>query len=131
MTSTTTQADAVEIQRGLDLLAVPGGVAEIRGLHVPAGRGKPCVVAGYFSDLDKAAQAAAATAAKPNAPAPSATGNGQFQSRLDVGRWLTDRGLPHHPLKHHRCPLDGVAFPSARVGRPVGSAVAAGLIGHG
>jgi hypothetical protein len=40
-------------------LAVPGGVVEIRGLHVPTRRGKSSTVAGYFSDLDRAAQAAA------------------------------------------------------------------------
>ena len=64
MSSTTTPAkqaaDVDEIRRALDLLTVPGGVVEIRGLHVPTGRGKPCTVAGYFLDLDKAAEAAAA-----------------------------------------------------------------------
>ncbi len=47
-------ADIAEIRRALDLLTVPGGVVEIRGLHVPTGHGKPCTAAGYFTDLDKA-----------------------------------------------------------------------------
>ena len=38
---------------------MPGGVVEIRGLHVPTRHGKATTVAGYFSDLDLAAQAAA------------------------------------------------------------------------
>ena len=54
-------AHVAEIRRALDLLAVPGGVVEIRGLDVPARYGKPCTVAGYFDDLDQAAQAASAT----------------------------------------------------------------------
>ena len=37
-------------------------------------------------------QAVAATAAKPTAPAPRQTATGNT-SRLDVGRWLTDRGV--------------------------------------
>ena len=53
------QADVAEIRRALDLLAVPGGVVEIRALKIP-GRGKPHSAAGYFTDLDKAAEAAAA-----------------------------------------------------------------------
>ena len=59
MTTTAPQADVAEIRRALDLLAVPGGIVEIRAPDVPIGRGKPITVAGYFSDLDKAAQAAA------------------------------------------------------------------------
>ena len=51
-------ADATEIRRALDLLT--DGLIEVRGLHVPAGRGKPIIVAGYFDDPDKAARAAAA-----------------------------------------------------------------------
>ena len=43
----------------IELLTKPGGVVEIRGLHVPTGRGKPCTVAGYFDDCDPAAEAAA------------------------------------------------------------------------
>ena len=49
---------AAEIRLALEVLAVPGGVVEIRGVDVPTGRGKPCIVAGYFTDLDKAADAA-------------------------------------------------------------------------
>ena len=52
-------ADVAEIRRALDLLTVPGGVVELRAVDVPEGRGKPITVAGYFDDLDKAAQAAA------------------------------------------------------------------------
>ena len=57
MAEPTTQADT--IRQALDILADPGSVVEIRGLHVPSSRGKPSTVAGYFSDLDKAAKAAA------------------------------------------------------------------------
>ena len=57
---TTPPADVAEIRRTLNLLAVPGGVLEIRGLHVPTGRAKPCTVAGYFTDGDEAAKGAAA-----------------------------------------------------------------------
>jgi len=53
------QADIAEIRRALDLLAVPGGVVEIRALKIP-GRGKPHGAAGYFLDRDKAAEAAVA-----------------------------------------------------------------------
>ena len=53
------KADVAEISRALDLLTVPGGVVEIRGLKIP-GRGKPYGAAGYFLDLDKAAEVAAA-----------------------------------------------------------------------
>jgi hypothetical protein len=53
------KADVAEIRRALDLLSARGGVVEIRALHVPIGRGKPITVAGYFTDLDKAAEAAA------------------------------------------------------------------------
>ncbi len=60
---TKTTADVAEIRRALDLLAVPGGVVEIRAVDVP-GRGKPCTVAGYFDERDKAAQAAAALDAR-------------------------------------------------------------------
>ncbi len=56
-TAAGTQADAT--RQALDLLAVPGGVVEIRGLHVPTRHGKAMTVAGYFSDLNQAAQAAA------------------------------------------------------------------------
>lgn len=56
-TTASTQADT--IRQALDLLALPGGVVEIRGLHVPARYGKGMTVAGYFSDLDPAAEAAA------------------------------------------------------------------------
>jgi hypothetical protein len=60
MTATTAkpQADVAEIRRAFNLLTVPGGVVEIRGVKVP-GQGKPHIVGGYFTDLDKAAQAAA------------------------------------------------------------------------
>ena len=51
-------ANVAEIRRALDLLTVPGGVVEIRGVDVPGG--KPHIVAGYFDDLARAAQAAAA-----------------------------------------------------------------------
>jgi hypothetical protein len=54
-----TASPANSIRQALGILADPGSVVEIRGLHVPTGRGKPSVVAGYFSDLDKAAEAAA------------------------------------------------------------------------
>ena len=54
------QADLAEIRHALDLLAVPGGVIEIRALDVPAKYGKPITAAGYFIDRNKAAQAAAA-----------------------------------------------------------------------
>ena len=57
------QADLAEIRRALELLAVPGGVVEIRALKIP-GRGKPHSAAGYFTDLDAAAQAAAALDAR-------------------------------------------------------------------
>jgi hypothetical protein len=57
-------ADVAEIRRTLDLLVVPGGVVEIRGLDIPAAYGKPYTVAGYFTDMDKAAKAAAALDAK-------------------------------------------------------------------
>jgi hypothetical protein len=57
MVDTTTQADVAEIRRALDLLTAPGGVVEIRALKIP-GRGKPHMAAGYFTDLDKAAEAA-------------------------------------------------------------------------
>lgn len=56
MHETTTNTEA--IRQALDLLTVPWGVVELRGLHVP-GRGKPCTVAVYFTDLKKVAQAAA------------------------------------------------------------------------
>jgi hypothetical protein len=56
-------ADVAEIRRALDLLAVPGGVVEIRGLKIP-GRGKPGSAAGYFLDWGKAAEAAAALDAR-------------------------------------------------------------------
>ena len=52
------QADAAEIRRALDLLAVPGGMVEIRALKIP-GRGKPYNSAGYFSDMSKAVLSAA------------------------------------------------------------------------
>jgi hypothetical protein len=52
-------ADVAKIRRAIDLLTVPGGVVEIRGLDVPARYGKPLTVAGYFTDLNKAAEAAA------------------------------------------------------------------------
>jgi hypothetical protein len=58
MLTSEQQADVAEIRRALDLLTVPGGVFEIRALKLP-GRGKPLTAAGYFLDLDKAAQAAA------------------------------------------------------------------------
>jgi hypothetical protein len=61
--TTGPQVDLAEIRRALDLLTVPGGVVEVRGLKVP-GRGKPYTVAGYFLDRDKAAQAAAALDAR-------------------------------------------------------------------
>ena len=57
-TNGTVAADPAEIRRALDLLAVPGGVVEIRGIKIP-GYGKPFPAAGYFTDPDKAAQAAA------------------------------------------------------------------------
>ena len=57
-------ADVAEIRRALDLLPIPGAVVEIRALDTPTGRGKPVTVAGYFLDLDKAAQAAAALDAR-------------------------------------------------------------------
>ena len=66
MTRTTapkTTADLAEIRRALDLLTVPGGVVEIRALKIP-GRGKPHSAAGYFLDLDKASEAAAALDAR-------------------------------------------------------------------
>ncbi len=57
------KADVAEIRRTLDLLAVPSGVVEIRALKIP-GRGKAYNAAGYFTDLDKAAEAAAALDAR-------------------------------------------------------------------
>ncbi len=63
--STDPAADVAEVRRGLDLLNVPGGVVEIRALKIPQqGRGKPFTAAGYFTDLDKAAQAAVALDAR-------------------------------------------------------------------
>jgi hypothetical protein len=56
--STEPAADPAEIRRALDLLAVPGGVVELRAIKIP-GHGKPHNAAGYFTDLDTAAQAAA------------------------------------------------------------------------
>jgi hypothetical protein len=58
VTAIAAQADISMIRQALGLLVLPGGVVEIRALDVPAGRGKPVTVAGYFTDLDKAAQAA-------------------------------------------------------------------------
>jgi hypothetical protein len=55
--STDPAADIAEIRRAIGLVAVSGGVIEIRAPKIP-GRGKPYTVAGYFTDLDKAAQAA-------------------------------------------------------------------------
>ena len=57
------RADVAEIRQALDLLTVPGGVVEIRALKIP-GRGKPYGAAGYFLDLDKATEAAAALDAR-------------------------------------------------------------------
>ena len=63
--STDPAADVAEVRRGLDLLNVPGGVVEIRALKIPQqGRGKPFTAAGYFTNLDKAAQAAVALDAR-------------------------------------------------------------------
>ena len=52
-----TAGPAAKIRQALDLLTVPGGVVEIRALKVP-GRGKPYTIAGYFRELNKAAEAA-------------------------------------------------------------------------
>ena len=57
-TTAKVTADPAEIRRVLDLLAVPGGVVEIRAPDVPSDRGKPHTVAGYFLDREKATQAA-------------------------------------------------------------------------
>jgi hypothetical protein len=53
------QADVVEIRRTLDLLLEPGQVAELRVLKTRRG-----TAAGYFTDFDKLAQAAAANSGK-------------------------------------------------------------------
>ena len=55
----TAEANLTAIRQALDLLAVPGGMVEIRALDVPVKHGKPIIVAGYYSDLAAAAEAAA------------------------------------------------------------------------
>ena len=53
----TPDAALAEVRRTLALLAEPGGVIELRALHV-AGRRR--TDSGYFRDLEKASAAAAA-----------------------------------------------------------------------